>query len=82
AEKNSTIIFPFPIDLLSSLLHPQQLQQKPQPPALAQPLQQYAQPQSSASIAQQQNCPGSFSGPFSSTAVVDTQFKHQKARQL
>jgi regulator of protease activity HflC (stomatin/prohibitin superfamily) len=24
AEKNSTIIFPFPIDLLSSLLHPQQ----------------------------------------------------------
>lgn len=25
AEKNSTIIFPFPIDLLSSLLHPQQM---------------------------------------------------------
>uniref|UniRef100_A0A914IDU6 Band 7 domain-containing protein n=1 Tax=Globodera rostochiensis TaxID=31243 RepID=A0A914IDU6_GLORO len=82
AEKNSTIIFPFPIDLLSSLLHPQQLQQRPQPPALAQPLQQYAHPQPSASIAQQQNCSGSFSGPFSSTTVVDTQFKHQKARQL
>ncbi|KAL3088276.1 hypothetical protein niasHT_023836 [Heterodera trifolii] len=77
AEKNSTIIFPFPIDLLSSLLPAQQWQRSaPAPPApvVAHPSQQFAHSSNVSSA--------SFFGPFANSTVVDTQMKSQKARQL
>ncbi|KAL3090625.1 hypothetical protein niasHT_023470 [Heterodera trifolii] len=77
AEKNSTIIFPFPIDLLSSLLPAQQWQRSaPAPPApvVAHPPQQFAHSSNVSSA--------SFFGPFANSTVVDTQMKSQKARQL